>query len=135
MPNVFPGHSVTRSSGLPSLPRNCATRLFDSAPETIGYATRPQWADLMLVFFGFSSAAVVGLPSSARAAPRTRKAEESERLAGAVTGLAGLAALAIALAFPAAYFLSANNRLLGVIEVRAQIYGDQVTDAASQNPE
>ena len=54
---------------------------------------------------------------------------------GAVTGLAGLAALAIALAFPAAYLLSANNRLMGVIEVRAQIYGDQVTDTASQHPE
>jgi diguanylate cyclase (GGDEF)-like protein len=60
---------------------------------------------------------------------------ESERLASAVSGLAGLAALAIALAFPAAYFLSAHNRLLGVMEVRAQIYGDQVTDAASQSPE
>jgi diguanylate cyclase (GGDEF)-like protein len=52
-----------------------------------------------------------------------------------VTGLAALAALAIALAIPAAYFLSANNRLMGVIEVRAQIFGDQVTDTAAQNPE
>jgi diguanylate cyclase (GGDEF)-like protein len=60
---------------------------------------------------------------------------EGERLAGAVTGLAGLAALAIALAFPGAYFLSAHNRLMGVMEVRAQIYGDQVADAASQSPE
>ena len=89
----------------------------------------------MFAFFRFSSAAVDGFASPARAAPRTRKAEESERLAGAVTGLAGLAALAIALAFPAAYLLSANNRLMGVIEVRAQIYGEQVTDTASQNPE
>jgi CheY-like chemotaxis protein len=96
---------------------------------------RPLWADRMFAIFRFSSAAVVGFASSALAAPRTRKAEESERLAGAVTGLAGLAALAIALAFPAAYLLSANNRLMGVIEVRAQIYGEQVTDTASQNPE
>ena len=79
-------------------------------------------------------ARVAGFAWSALAA-RTRKAEESERLAGAVTGLAGLAALAIALVFPAAYLLSANNRLMGIIEVRAQIYGDQVTDTASQHPE
>ena len=91
--------------------------------------------DRTFAFLRFSSAAVDGFASSALAAPRTRKAEESERLAGAVTGLAGLAALAIALAFPAAYLLSANNRLMGVIEVRAQIYGEQVTDTASQNPE
>ena len=89
----------------------------------------------MSAFLRISSAAVDGLASSSRAAPRTRKAEESERLAGAVTGLAGLAALAIALAFPATYLLSANNRLMGVIEVRAQIYGERVTDTASQNPE
>src|SRR5450755_2452438 len=135
MPNEFPGCGATGSSGRPPPSRICATQLSDSAPETVGYATRPQWADLMFTFLGFSSAAADGFASSALAAPRTRKAEESERLAGAVTGLAGLAALAIALAFPAAYLLSANNRLMGVIEVRAQIYGDQVTDTASQNPE
>jgi diguanylate cyclase (GGDEF)-like protein len=89
----------------------------------------------MFAFLRSSSTAVAGFTSSALAAPRTRKAEGSERLAGAVTGLAGLAALAIALAFPAAYLLSANNRLMGVVEVRAQIYGEQVTDIASQNPE
>jgi len=71
--------------------------------------------------------------SSVLSMPQRR--QEAERLAGAVSGLAGLAALAIALAFPAAYFLSAHNRLMGVMEVRAQIYGDQVTDAASQSPE
>jgi diguanylate cyclase (GGDEF)-like protein len=92
----------------------------------------PQWIDLMLAFLGLSSPATSGYAS---AAPRSRKEAERERLAGAVTGLAGLAALAIALAIPAAYFLSANNRLMGVIEVRAQIYGDQVTDTAAQNPE
>jgi diguanylate cyclase (GGDEF)-like protein len=71
--------------------------------------------------------------SSSASVPQRR--HESERLAGAVSGLAGLAALAIALAFPAAYFLSAHNRVMGVLEVRAQIYGDQVVDAASENPE
>ena len=84
---------------------------------------------------GFLSTALHGFTSTTLAASRPFKAEESVRLAGAVTGLAGLAALAIALAFPAAYLLSANNRLMGVIEVRAQIYGDRVTDTASQNPE
>jgi diguanylate cyclase (GGDEF)-like protein len=84
---------------------------------------------------GFLSIAFHGLAPRTLAAPRPFKAGESVRLAGAVTGLAGLAALAIALAFPAAYLLSANNRLMGVLEVRAQIYGDRVTDAASQNPE
>ena len=85
----------------------------------------------MFAFLGLSSPAADGLTSSAPPAPRRRKREGSERLARAVTGLAGLAALAIALA----YLLSANNRLMGILEVRAQIYGDQVTDSASQNPE
>ena len=83
----------------------------------------------------FYSDAVHGLALSALAAVHPRKAEESERLASAVTGLAGIAALAVALALPAAYLISANNRLMGAIEVRAEIYGGQVTDAASQNPE
>jgi diguanylate cyclase (GGDEF)-like protein len=65
----------------------------------------------------------------------TPSQQSAERLAGAVTALAALAALAVALAFPAAYFLSAVNRLIGVTEIRARIYSDQVTDAASQNPE
>jgi diguanylate cyclase (GGDEF)-like protein len=77
---------------------------------------------------------MAGAPASS-ALPTRQRRVESERLAGAVTGLAALAALVIALAFPAAYLLSAYNRLMGVVEVRAQIYGDQVTDAASQNPE
>jgi diguanylate cyclase (GGDEF)-like protein len=59
----------------------------------------------------------------------------SERLAGAVTGLASLAALAVALAFPTAYFISASNRLTGVLEVRAQLYADAVSDAAAESPE
>jgi diguanylate cyclase (GGDEF)-like protein len=61
--------------------------------------------------------------------------ESGERLAGAVTVLAALAALAIAVALPATYFLSANNRISGIIDVRAKTYGDQVSDAASQDPE
>jgi diguanylate cyclase (GGDEF)-like protein len=69
-----------------------------------------------------------------RARLRPRKAKESETLASAVTGLAGVAALVIALAFPAAYLLSANNRLMGIVEVRAQIYGDRVADTAAQTP-
>jgi diguanylate cyclase (GGDEF)-like protein len=83
----------------------------------------------------FCRAAIRGFAASGQAAAGPRKAEESERLASAVTGLAGIASLAIALAFPATYLLSANNRLMGIIEVRAQIYGDRVTDTAAQNPE
>ncbi|HEY5206915.1 MAG TPA: hypothetical protein VIJ63_20300, partial [Roseiarcus sp.] len=59
----------------------------------------------------------------------------SERLVVAVTGLAGLAALAVALAFPAAYLISAANRLTGVLEVQAQLYADSVSTAAAESPE
>ena len=59
----------------------------------------------------------------------------SERLAKAVTGLASLAALAVGLAFPAAYLVSAVDRLTGVLEVRAQLYADNVSDAAAESPE
>jgi diguanylate cyclase (GGDEF)-like protein len=83
----------------------------------------------MLTFLGWSSRK---LPDTA---PPNREQEGSERLAGAVTWLAACAALAITIAIPAGYFLSANNRLMGIIEVRAQSYGDQVTDTASQTPE
>ena len=127
MPNEFPGRSATGSDGSPLI---CPA----VHPEPSGTRTRPQWVDRTFAFLQFRWARVAGFAWSALAA-RTRKAEESERLAGAVTGLAGLAALAIALVFPAAYLLSANNRLMGIIEVRAQIYGDQVTDTASQHPE
>ena len=61
--------------------------------------------------------------------------EPDEYLAKAVTGLAVLASMVIALAFPAAWFVSVNNRLMGVMEVGAQIYADHVADAASQSPE
>ena len=104
-------------------------------PMPSGTRTRPLWVDRIFAFLRSSSTAEDGFASSALAVLRTPEAEGSERLARAVTGLAGLAALAIALAFPAAYLLSANNRLMGIIEVRAQIYGGQVSDTASQNPE
>ncbi|MBV9736333.1 MAG: EAL domain-containing protein [Acidisphaera sp.] len=73
-----------------------------------------------------------GRPSAARI---PQHYHEGERLAGAVTGLAALASIIIALAFPAAYWLSAHNRLMGVLEVRARIYADQVTNDASESPE
>jgi diguanylate cyclase (GGDEF)-like protein len=66
--------------------------------------------------------------------PARRRRPGSERLARAVNGLASLAALAVALAFPAAYFISAANRLTGVLEVRAALYADEVSDAAAENP-
>jgi diguanylate cyclase (GGDEF)-like protein len=59
----------------------------------------------------------------------------SERFVGAVTGLASVAALAVALAFPAAYLVSAADRLTGVLEVRAQLYADNVSDAAAESPQ
>ena len=71
--------------------------------------------------------------ASAVAAPRRQIGDE--RLAGAVTGLAALAALAVALAFPAAYFISAYDRLIGEMEARAEIYADSVSGAAAESPE
>jgi len=58
----------------------------------------------------------------------------ARRLAGAVTWLAGLATLAIVFAFPVAYALSAYSRLTGLVQMRAQLYASQVSDAASQSP-
>jgi diguanylate cyclase (GGDEF)-like protein len=73
--------------------------------------------------------------SASRHSPLLGEQKDSRRLASAVTGLAGLASLVIALAFPAAWFLSAHNRLMGVLEISARIYAEQVSDAASQSPE
>ena len=64
-----------------------------------------------------------------------RRLPGSERLAAAVTWLASLAALAVALAFPLAYFTSALDRLTGVLEVRVQHYAESVSDAAAASPE
>ena len=68
-----------------------------------------------------------------RAPPR--RTPGADRVTAAVTGLASLAALAVALAFPAAYLLSAVDRLSGVLEVSAQHYADTVSDVASENPQ
>ncbi len=76
-------------------------------------------------------------PSSAAptAGSAPRRQIGDERLAGAVTGLAALAALAVALAFPAAYFISAYDRLIGEMEARTEIYADNVSGAAAESPE
>lgn len=58
----------------------------------------------------------------------------ARRLAGMVTWMAGLAALAIMFALPAACFLSAYSRLTGLVEMRAQLFASQVSDSASQSP-
>ena len=60
--------------------------------------------------------------------------EYGEQLARAVTGVAALAALAIAVAFPAAYLLSAHNRLVGVLEAHAEVFSGIVTEKASESP-
>lgn len=57
-----------------------------------------------------------------------------ERLASAVTALAGVAALAIALAVPASYLIAAHGRLAGVLGLRAELYATAVADAAGQSP-
>jgi len=48
--------------------------------------------------------------------------------------LAALAAVVIAAVIPASYFLVAQARLRGEIEVGAQLYAADVTEAAQQNP-
>ncbi len=60
---------------------------------------------------------------------------DGRRLAGMVTFIAALAAMAVALAFPTAYVLSAHDRLMAVMEVRAEIYSNLIADAASASPE
>jgi diguanylate cyclase (GGDEF)-like protein len=73
--------------------------------------------------------------SAATVAAAPRRQIGDERLAGAVTGLAALAPLAIAIAFPAAYFISAYDRLIGEIEARAEVYAGDVSGAAAESPE
>jgi diguanylate cyclase (GGDEF)-like protein len=58
----------------------------------------------------------------------------SERLASAVTALAGFAALAIALAVPLSYFIAAYETQAGVLELRAEVYANAVVDTVGQSP-
>ena len=51
-----------------------------------------------------------------------------------ITLLAGLAAFAIAVALPAAWFFAAKAGLRGEVEIRAQLYATQVGEAARQDP-
>jgi diguanylate cyclase (GGDEF)-like protein len=64
----------------------------------------------------------------------TSRQGTGERVASAVTALAGVAALAIALAVPLSYLIAAYGRLSGVLELRAEIYANSVADAAGQSP-
>jgi len=61
--------------------------------------------------------------AGARASPAA--SPTAQRLAGVVTLIAGLAALAIALAVPTLYFVSARTRVAGMLEARAEIFADQ----------
>jgi len=70
--------------------------------------------------------------AGARASPAA--SPTAQRLAGVVTLIAGLAALAIALAVPTLYFVSARTRVAGMLEARAEIFADQVLNATEQNP-
>jgi diguanylate cyclase (GGDEF)-like protein len=51
-----------------------------------------------------------------------------------ITLLAGLAAVAIVVILPTSYFLVAQARLRGEVEIGAQLYAAHVTDEARQNP-
>ncbi len=51
-----------------------------------------------------------------------------------MTALAGLAALAIAIAIPASYLIAAYGRIEGILDVRVEIYANTVADAAGQDP-
>jgi diguanylate cyclase (GGDEF)-like protein len=51
-----------------------------------------------------------------------------------ITLLAGLAAFAIAVALPTAWFFAAKAGLRGEVEIRAQLYATQVGEAARQDP-
>ena len=77
----------------------------------------------------------VFLPRGREAAHATRRAAGGDRVTAAVTGVASLAALAVALAFPSAYLLAAADRLSGRLEARVQHYADAVSDEAAQSPQ
>ena len=51
-----------------------------------------------------------------------------------ITLLAALAAAATAAVLPAAWFLAAEARLRGEVEIRAQLYASDVAEEARQNP-
>ncbi len=51
-----------------------------------------------------------------------------------ITLLAALAAVMIAAAPPVSYFLAAQARLRGALEIQTQLYASQVADEARQNP-
>lgn len=51
-----------------------------------------------------------------------------------ITVLAALAAVTIAAVMPASWFLAAQARLRGEVEIRAQLYATQVADEARTNP-
>ena len=51
-----------------------------------------------------------------------------------ITLLAALAAMAIAAILPASWFLAAQARLRGEVEIHAQLYASHVADEARQNP-
>jgi diguanylate cyclase (GGDEF)-like protein len=58
----------------------------------------------------------------------------AQHLAGVVTLLAAIAAMAIALAIPSIYFASVRTRIAGAVEARAQVYADEVSNSTEQNP-
>jgi diguanylate cyclase (GGDEF)-like protein len=71
---------------------------------------------------------------SARAARNDDTGTTSATVVRLISLLAGLAAMTIAVIVPIAWFLVAEARLRGEVEIQAQLYADKVADEARQNP-
>jgi len=77
----------------------------------------------------------IGQDQSKRFKQKTRLGAEGGRVAAAVTTLAGLASIAVAVMFPASYFVGARDRAIGLVQARAEIYANHVADAVNGSPE
>src|ERR1700761_4680677 len=114
---LFPGRRypniISKPLTNPPYIRIAAVRLVRTAASSHCYGARyGQELTLGMFTLGPFFHRLSDAVSFAQSTPQRQ--EGAERLARAVTGLAGLAAVVIALAFPAAYFLSAYNRSMGV---------------------
>jgi hypothetical protein len=71
---------------------------------------------------------------SVRAARNDDTGTTSATVVRLISLLAGFAAMTIAVIVPIAWFLVAEARLRGEVEIQAQLYADKVADEARQNP-
>src|SRR5216684_223988 len=58
----------------------------------------------------------------------------NDRIVRMITLLAALAAVTIAAIVPISWFMAAQSRLRGELEIHARIYASEVADEARQNP-